>query len=82
MTAGWTDMNEPADRRSNPALRGRIDEYLARVRAAREEIVQRALDAVHGPESRDEADASAAREHEQSADQANSELPDAPLKPR
>ena len=35
------------DRRTNYALRRRIDQLLGRVRAAQEEIVERGLDAVH-----------------------------------
>jgi hypothetical protein len=35
------------ERRTNPKLRRRIDELLERVRAAREEIVESGLDAVH-----------------------------------
>jgi hypothetical protein len=39
-----TDSEE--DRRTNYALRRRIDQLLGRVRAAQEEIVERGLDAV------------------------------------
>ena len=35
------------DRRTNPALRRRVDELIAQVRAAEQAIVARALDAVH-----------------------------------
>jgi hypothetical protein len=43
-----------AERRTNHALRRRIDQLLRRVDDARAEIVRRGLDAVHGP--RDAAD--------------------------
>ena len=35
------------ERRKNPALRRRVDELIAQVRAAEEAIVARGLDAVH-----------------------------------
>jgi hypothetical protein len=40
-------LSERADRRTNPALRRRIDQLLGRVRDAREDIVDRGLNAVH-----------------------------------
>jgi hypothetical protein len=40
------------ERRTNLDLRRRIDELLDRVTAAREEIVERGLDAVHGARER------------------------------
>jgi hypothetical protein len=40
-------MTDRQDRRTNHALRRRIDQLIARVQAAREEIVERGLDAVH-----------------------------------
>jgi hypothetical protein len=43
------------DRRTNAELRHRIDELLARVSAAREEIVEAGLDAVHDSRAADEA---------------------------
>ena len=43
------------DRRTNAELRHRIDELLARVSAAREEIVEAGLDAVHDSHGPDEA---------------------------
>jgi hypothetical protein len=42
-------VTEPAERRTNIALRGRIDQLLAHVRAARAEIVERGLSAVEKP---------------------------------
>ena len=39
-------MTDREDRRTNHALRRRIDQLLGRVRAAQEEIVERGLDAV------------------------------------
>ena len=42
------------DRRTNAELRHRIDELLARVSAAREEIVEAGLDAVHDGPGADE----------------------------
>jgi hypothetical protein len=41
------------DRRTDHARRRRVDQLIARVRRARDEIIDRGLDAVHGPESRD-----------------------------
>jgi hypothetical protein len=41
------------DRRTDQALRRRIDQLLGRVRAAREEIVERGLDAVHETKDQD-----------------------------
>jgi hypothetical protein len=43
-------MSDPADRRTNDALRRRVDGLLGRVSDARAEIVERGLDAVRGPE--------------------------------
>ena len=43
---GRNDVTDPEDRRSNHALRRRIDQLLGRVRAAQVEIVERGLDAV------------------------------------
>ena len=40
-------MTDSGERRTNHALRRRIDKLLGRVHAAREEIVERGLDAVH-----------------------------------
>jgi len=42
-------MADHAERRKNHALRRRIDQLIDRVRASREEIVERGLDAVHKP---------------------------------
>jgi hypothetical protein len=42
-------VTEPAERRTNIALRQRIDQLLGRVRAARAEIVERGLGAVEKP---------------------------------
>lgn len=42
-------MNDSAERRRNYALRRRVDQLLGRVRAARAEIVERGLSAVHEP---------------------------------
>jgi hypothetical protein len=39
-------VTDSEDRRTNHALRRRIDQLLGRVRAAQEEIVERGLDAV------------------------------------
>ena len=39
-------MTDSEERRTNHALRRRIDQLLGRVRAAQEEIVERGLDAV------------------------------------
>jgi hypothetical protein len=41
------------ERRTNPELRRRIDELLGRVMAAREEIVESGLDAVHDSRTED-----------------------------
>ena len=43
---GRNDVTDREDRRTNHALRRRIDQLLGRVRAAQEEIVERGLDAV------------------------------------
>ncbi len=43
---GRNDVTDREDRRTNHALRRRIDQLLGRVRAAEEEIVERGLDAV------------------------------------
>jgi hypothetical protein len=43
---GRNDVTDREDRRTNHALRRRIDQLLRRVRAAQEEIVERGLDAV------------------------------------
>jgi hypothetical protein len=43
---GRNDVTESEDRRTNHALRRRIEQLLGRVRAAQEEIVERGLDAV------------------------------------
>jgi len=43
---GRNDVTDREDRRTNHALRHRIDQLLGRVRAAEEEIVERGLDAV------------------------------------
>jgi hypothetical protein len=40
-------MSNHADRRTNAALRQRLDHLLARVRESRAEIVERGLSAVH-----------------------------------
>ena len=52
-------MTDREDRRTNHALRRRIDQLLGRVRAAQEEIVERGLDAVH--ETKDLNDEAAGR---------------------
>jgi hypothetical protein len=41
------DVSESTERRTNHVLRRRIDQLLGRVRAARAEIVERGLSAVH-----------------------------------
>ena len=46
-------MSDSQERRTNPALRQRIDELLDRVKTARAEIVDRGLSAVHGDDGRD-----------------------------
>ena len=52
-------MTDSDERRQNHALRRRVDKLIGRVHAAREEIVERGLDAVHedappdGPAKRD-----------------------------
>jgi hypothetical protein len=53
-------VTEPAERRTNIALRGRIDHLLAHVRAAREDIVERGLSAVEKPPAGGPADAARA----------------------
>lgn len=40
-------MTDSGERRTNHTLRRRIDKLIGRVHAAREEIVERGLDAVH-----------------------------------
>jgi hypothetical protein len=40
-------VTDNGERRTNHALRRRIDKLIGRVHAAREEIVERGLDAVH-----------------------------------
>jgi len=49
-------VTEPAERRTNPALRRRIDQLLGRVRAARAEIVERGLSAVDRPPASEDRD--------------------------
>ena len=44
------------ERRTNYALRRRVDKLIGRVHEARAEIVERGLDAVHEDPSRDEPD--------------------------
>jgi hypothetical protein len=56
---GRNDVTDREDRRTNHALRRRIDQLLGRVRAAQEEIVERGLDAVQ--ETKDLDDEAAAR---------------------
>jgi hypothetical protein len=46
-------MTDPPDRRTNPALRRRIDELIDRVHDARAEIVERGLNAVRDPDHDD-----------------------------
>jgi hypothetical protein len=46
-------VTDSAERRTNHALRRRIDKLIGRVHAAREEIVERGLDAVHDEPDRD-----------------------------
>jgi hypothetical protein len=41
------------DRRTDHARRRRVDQLIARVRRARDEIVDKGLEAVHGPKPRD-----------------------------
>jgi hypothetical protein len=43
-------MSDHPERRSNDALRRRVDDLLGRVNDARAEIVERGLDAVRGPD--------------------------------
>lgn len=50
-------MTDSEDRRTNHALRRRIDQLLGRVRAAQEEIVERGLDAVQDTKDLDGAPA-------------------------
>jgi len=45
-------VTDNGERRTNQALRRRIDKLIGRVHAAREEIVERGLDAVHDPPER------------------------------
>ena len=49
-------MRDSAERRSDHALRRRIDKLLGRVHEARAEIVERGLDAVHDDPGPDGAD--------------------------
>ena len=49
-------MTEPPDRRTNPALRRRIDELIDRVHDARAEIVERGLNAVRDPDQNEDGD--------------------------
>jgi|tagenome__1003787_1003787.scaffolds.fasta_scaffold17628634_1 hypothetical protein len=63
-------MSERADRRTNTALRRRIDHLLGRVRQAREEIVESGLGAVDGSKPAAEADG-----------QPIETAPDSPLQP-
>jgi hypothetical protein len=46
-------MTDGTDRCIDHARRRRVDQLIARVRRARAEIVDRGLDAVHGPERRE-----------------------------
>ena len=46
-------MNDPEERRTDHALRRRIDQLIGRVRAAQDEIVERGLDAVQESKERD-----------------------------
>jgi hypothetical protein len=48
-------MTKGTDRRIDHARRRRVDQLIARVRRAQAEIIDRGLDAVHGPEPRDRA---------------------------
>jgi len=56
------------ERRTNHALRRRIDQLIGRVRAAEDEIVERGLDAVHDTKQAD-ADAPRRRRPRPSPDQ-------------
>jgi hypothetical protein len=60
-------MTDRTDRRTDHVRRRRVDLLLARVRRARADIVDRGLDAVHGPDRREpspDADADADRRRE------------------
>jgi hypothetical protein len=46
-------MADRTDRRTDHARRRRVDQLIARVRRARDEIVDKGLEAVHGPEPGD-----------------------------
>ena len=46
-------MNDRPERRTNHALRRRIDQLIGRVRSAEEEIVERGLDAVQDEKAAD-----------------------------
>ena len=46
-------MNDRPERRTNHALRRRIDQLIGRVRSAEEEIVERGLDAVQDEKASD-----------------------------
>jgi hypothetical protein len=48
---GGRGMTDSSDRRTDPARRRRVELLIGRVRNARDEIVARGLDAVHGPRS-------------------------------
>jgi hypothetical protein len=50
-------VTDSGERRTNHALRRRIDKLIGRVHEARAEIVERGLDAVHEDPKRDDADA-------------------------
>jgi hypothetical protein len=54
-------MMDGRDRRTDHARRRRVDMLIARVRSARDEIVDRGLDAVHGPRPAERAAAKARR---------------------
>ncbi|HEX2104360.1 MAG TPA: hypothetical protein VHF51_11965 [Solirubrobacteraceae bacterium] len=49
-------MTDETERRTDLARRRRVDQLLERVRSARDEIIDRGLDAVHGQRSRDGED--------------------------
>jgi hypothetical protein len=55
-------VTESGERRKNHALRRRIDKLLGRVHAARAEIVERGLDAVHDDPDRARVDGDARRD--------------------
>jgi hypothetical protein len=50
-------MTEGTDRRTDHARRRRVEMLIAHVRSARDEIIDRGLDAVHVSRARDRADA-------------------------